>query len=90
MQGKTSTAGQDEDVWKLYSESQEIESGITWKLVPATTANLPDSIKINNGVVSWTDQIEAGTYQFYVVATYNDKEVKTNEINLLITTSSYY
>ncbi|MBQ6280401.1 MAG: hypothetical protein IJK72_03010, partial [Mycoplasma sp.] len=30
LQGKTSTAGQDEGVWKLYSESQEIESGITW------------------------------------------------------------
>ena len=89
LQGKTSTAGQDEGVWKLYSESQEIESGITWKLVSATTANLPDSIRINDGVVSWTDQIEAGTYQFYVVATYKNKEVKTNEISLLITTSSY-
>ena len=89
LQGKTSTAGKDEGAWKLYSEGQEIESGIAWKLVSATTANLPDSIRINDGVVSWTDQIEAGTYQFYVVATYNDKEVKTNEISLLITTSSY-
>ena len=86
MQGKTSTAGQDEGVWKLYSESQEIESGITWKLTSATAEELPDSIRINDGVVSWTDQIEAGTYQFYVVATYNDKEVKTNEINLVIHT----
>ena len=85
MQGKTSTAGKDEGAWKLYSEGQAIESGIAWKLVSATTANLPDSIRINDGVVSWTDQIEAGTYQFYVVATYKDKEVKTNEkINLLI------
>ena len=86
LQGKTSTAGQDEGVWKLYSESQEIETGITWKLTSATAEELPDSIRINDGVVSWTDQIEAGTYQFYVVATYNDKEVKTNEINLVIHT----
>ena len=86
LQGKTSTAGQDEGVWKLYSESQEIKSEITWKLTSATAEELPDSIKINDGVVSWTDQIEAGTYQFYVVATYNDKEVKTNEINLVIHT----
>ena len=84
LQGKTSTAGQDKGVWKLYSESQEIKSEITWKLTSATAEELPDSIKINDGVVSWTDQIEAGTYQFYVVATYNDKEVKTNEINLVI------
>ena len=84
LQGKTSTAGQDQGVWKLYSESQEIESGITWKLTSATAEELPDSIRINDGVVSWTDQIEVGTYQFYVVATYNDKEVKTNVINLLI------
>ena len=89
LQGKASTAGQDEGVWKLYSESQEIETGITWKLTSATAEELPDSIRINDGVVSWTDQIEAGTYRFYVVATYNDKETKTNEINLLITTSSY-
>ena len=89
LQGKTSTAGQDEGVWKLYSESQEIETGITWKLTSATAEELPDSIRINDGVVSWTDQIEAGTYRFYVVATYNDKETKTNEINLLITTSGY-
>ena len=86
LQGKTSTAGQDEGVWKLFSESQEIESGITWKLTSATAEELPDSIRINDGVVSWTDQIETGTYQFYVVATYNDKEVKTNEINLMIHT----
>ena len=86
LQGKTSTAGQDKGVWKLYSESQEIKSEITWKLTSATAEELPDSIKINDGVVSWTDQIEAGTYQFYVVATYNDKEVKTNEINLVIHT----
>ena len=39
--------------------------------------------------MSWTDQIEAGTYRFYVVATYNDKEVKTNEINLLIVTGYF-
>ena len=36
LQGKASTAGQDEGVWKLYSESQEIETGITWKLTSAT------------------------------------------------------
>ena len=86
LQGKTSTAGQDEGVWKLYSESQEIKSEITWKLTSATAEELPDSIRINDGVVSWTDQVKAGTYQFYVVATYNDKEVKTNEINLVIHT----
>ena len=85
LQGKTSTAGKDEGAWKLYSEGQAIESGIAWKLTSATAEELPDSIRINDGVVSWTDQIEAGTYQFYVVATYKDKEVKTNEkINLLI------
>ena len=90
LQGKTFTAGQDQGVWKLYSESQEIESGITWKLTSATAEELPDSIRINDGVVSWTDQIQAaGTYQFYVVATYNNKEIKTNVINLFITTSSY-
>ena len=65
MQGKTSTAGQDEGVWKLYSESQEIKSEITWKLTSATAEELPDSIRINDGVVSWTDQIETGTYQFF-------------------------
>ena len=90
LQGKTSTAGQDQGVWKLYSESQEIQSGITWKLTSATAEELPDSIWINDGVVSWTDQIEVGTYQFYVVATYNDKEVKTNVINLLITDTGYF
>ena len=86
LQGKISTAGQDEGVWKLYSGSQEIKSGITWKLTSATAEELPDSIRINDGVVSWTDKIEAGTYQFYVVASYNDEEVKTNEINLVIQT----
>ena len=77
LKGIVKKADKDARQWKLIVDGNEINNGdISWKLVSATTANLPDSIRINiDGVVSWTDQIEAGTYSFYVLANYKETKI---------------
>ena len=84
------SAGKDTAAWKLYtSGGKEITSGITWKLTSATSAQLPTSISIANGLVSWTNQITAGTYEFYVCANYKDTEISTKKITLLVSSENY-
>ncbi len=89
LSGKAKTKGEDAKQWKLIVDGNEIKNeDISWKLVSATTANLPDSIKINDGIVSWTDQIEAaGTYSFYVLANYKETKIQTPLITLTISSS---
>ena len=83
LSGKAKTKGEDSKQWKLIVDGNKIIN-VSWKLVSATTANLPDSIGINDGVVSWTDKIEAGTYSFYVLANYKETKIQTPLITLNI------
>ena len=85
LNGIVKKADKDAKQWKLIVDGNEIKNDdISWKIVSATTANLPDSIKINDGVVSWTDQIEAGTYQFYVLAIYKETKIQSPLVTLTI------
>ncbi len=77
--------GSDTKQWKLIVDNSEIKSkDIRWELVPATTAELPNSISITNGVVSWTNQIVAGTYQFCILANYKKTKIQSAPITLTI------
>ena len=89
LNGIVKKADKDARQWKLIvDDGNEIKNeDISWKLVSATTVNLPDSIKINDGVVSWTDQIEAGTYNFYVLAIYKETKIHSPSITLTISSS---
>ena len=60
------------------------KNAIEWKLISPTNEKLPDNIFINDGVVSWTDQIEAGTYNFYVLANYKETKIQSPLITLTI------
>ena len=88
LNGIVKKADKDAKQWKLIIDGNEIKNeDISWKLVSTTTANLPDSIKINDGVVSWTDQIEAGTYNFSVLAIYKETKIQSPLITLTISSS---
>ncbi|MBQ6954489.1 MAG: hypothetical protein IJP83_00205, partial [Mycoplasma sp.] len=86
LNGIVKKADKDANQWKLTVDGNEIKNeDISWKLVSATTEKLPDSIRINDGVVSWTDKIEtAGTYSFYVLANYKETKIQTDLITLNI------
>ncbi len=82
-------AGQDKAAWKLIANNREIEDeDIRWELIPATTAKLPNSISIINGLVFWTDQITAGTYEFFVCASYKKTKIRTEKIALSLCSDS--
>ena len=71
--------------WKLVVDNNEIKAkDIRWELISATTTELPNSISITNGVVSWTNQIEVGTYQFCILANYKETKIHSAPITLTI------
>ena len=85
LNGKEKLANTDLQQWKLSIDKKELASdAIKWELVSATSASLPNAIFIDNGVVSWTDAITVGTYEFYVVANYKGKKFQTQSITLAI------
>ena len=89
LSGKAKTKGEDSKQWKLTINGEVVDKdAIEWKLISTTTEKeLPDSIKINDGVVSWTDQIESGTYNFYVLAIYKETKIQSPLITLTISSS---
>ena len=89
LSGKAKTKGEDSKQWKLTINGEVVDkNAIEWKLISTTTEKeLPDSIKINDGVVSWTDQIESGTYNFYVLAIYKETKIQSPLITLTISSS---
>jgi len=85
LNGIEKSEDSDTNQWKLIVDNSEIKSkDIRWELIPATTAELPSSISITNGVVSWTNQIVAGTYQFCILASYKETKIQSAPITLTI------
>ncbi len=73
----------DNNSWKLLLDGKQITQGITWK-IEDIYKNSIDGISINNGTVSWSGNIAAGEYYFYVIATYDGLKVKSPQIKLTI------
>jgi len=87
LNGIEKTGGSDTKQWKLIVDNNEIkDEDVRWELIPTTTTELPNSISITNGTVSWTNQIEVGTYQFCILANY--KETKIQSVPITLTISS--
>ena len=85
LNGIEKSEGNDTKQWKLVIDNNEIKSKyIGWELIPAATAELPNSISITNGIVSWTNQIEVGTYQFCILASYKETKIQSAPITLII------
>ena len=84
LNGIVKKADKDANQWKLIVDDNEIKNeDISWQLVSATTVDLPGSIKINDGVVSWTDKIETGTYSFHVLANYKATKIQMEILIML-------
>ena len=73
----------DNNSWKLLLDGKRITQGITWK-IEDIYKNSIDGISINNGTVSWSGNIAAGEYNFFVIATYDEWEIKSAKIKLTI------
>ena len=85
LNGVEKTGGSDTKQWKLIVDDNEIkDEDIRWELIPATTTELPNSISITNGIVSWTNQIVAGIYQFCILANYKKTKIQSAPITLTI------
>ncbi len=85
LNGVEKSEGSDTKQWKLIVDNSEIEDeDIRWELIPATTVELPNYISITNGIVSWTNQIVAGTYQFCILASYKETKIQSAPITLTI------
>jgi len=85
LNGVEKSGGSDTKQWKLIVDDNEIkDEDIRWELIPATTIELPNSISITNGFVSWTNQIVAGIYQFCILANYKKTKIQSAPITLTI------
>ena len=86
LSGKPKTKGEDSKQWKLTIDGEVVvdKDAIQWKLISPTNEKLPDTISINDGIVSWTDQIETGAYNFYVLAICKETKIQTPLITLTI------
>ena len=84
--GKDGEDGSDEKPWELYLNGEKVNPN-RWELESTLGEELPDSLAISDdGLISWTSQISPyNLYKFKVVAWYNGKSIKTNEITLTIT-----
>ena len=85
LSGKAKTKGEDSKQWKLTINGEVVDkNAIEWKLISPTNEKLPDTIFINDGIASWTDQIEAGAYNFYVLAICKETKIQSPLITLTI------
>ena len=73
----------DTKSWQLSLDGNVITENIVWGLED-TFENPIAGISINNGTVSWSDNIAVGEYYFYVTATYDGLKVKSPQIKLTI------
>ena len=85
LNGVGKKGGNDTNQWKLTIDNKEVDKDIIeWKLISPTNEKLPNSISITNGIVSWTDQIEVGTYQFCILAKCKEAKIQSAPITLTI------
>ena len=85
LKGIEKVQNKDNKQWKLSVDGEEIDGNdVQWQLISTNTTILPDFIKISNGIVSWIDEIIAGVYEFYVLASYKGTKIKTPLITLAI------
>ncbi len=85
LNGIEKVQNKDSKQWELSINGEKIDGNdVQWQLISATTTTLPNFIKINNGIVSWTDQITAGVYEFYVLVDYKGIKIQTPLITLTI------
>ena len=84
LNGTQGEAGSDNRSWKLSLDGKVITDNIDWTIKDFYEDKPIDGISINNGIVSWNDNIAAGDYFFYVIATYNEVVVKSPVIRLII------
>lgn len=85
LSGKAGTNGSDEKgKWILYIDNEE-KTPSKWGLESTIEGEeLPGTIKINNGIVSWSSEITNNVYKFKVVAYYDNELIKSDEITLTI------
>ncbi len=83
LKGIEKVQNKDNKQWKLSVDGEEIDGNdVQWQLISTNATVLPDFIKISNGIVSWIDEIIAGVYEFYVLASYKGTKIKTPLITL--------
>ncbi len=75
--------GSDTESWQLSLDGKQITQGITWK-IEDNNGGAINSISVNGGIVSWEANMNTGEYYFYVIATYDEMEIKSPLIKLKI------
>ena len=83
LNGAYGKAESDTKSWQLSLDGKTITDNINWGIEDNNGAAI-NGISINGGIVSWSDNITAGEYYFYVVATYDGLKVKSPQIKLTI------
>ena len=83
LNGAYGKAGSDTKSWQLLFDGKVITDNIDWTIEDNIGYEI-DGISINGGIVSWSDNIAAGEYDFYVIATYDGLKVKSPQIKLTI------
>ena len=74
IQGK---AGSDNKSWQLPIDESIITDNIDWAINDPFDDKPIDGISIENGIVSWSDNIAAGVYYFFVIATYDGLHISS-------------
>ena len=83
LSGIEGKAGSDDKQWQLSLNGNEITNNIDWA-IEDNNGNQINGVFVNGRIVSWSANIAAGEYDFYVIATYDKIETKSPLIKLTI------
>ncbi len=71
LSGIEGKVGSDTKSWQLSIDGNVITENIDWAINNPFDDEPIDGISIEGGIVSWSDNIAAGEYYFFVIATYD-------------------
>ncbi len=79
LSGAKGEPGFDSKKWVLYKNGIPLTDGVNWSIHDPNR-----NILVNNGIVSWTNEILNGVYTFKVVAKYENNISESDKITLTI------
>ncbi|MBP5257019.1 MAG: hypothetical protein J6Y96_01550 [Mycoplasma sp.] len=86
LSGTEGVAGQDSVKWSLFVDGKEVPNdfNLKWELKSTSKTSLPNELSISDGIIKWSDEIEAGTYTFNAIAKFKEVSLQSKDITLTI------